>query len=178
MHNSQRNREAERTIGIIKCLLNKKKDPCIATYTLLSYPIGLPSLNRNSKADRRQWCLFQDGRESQKSWIRIQTESLQAQEEEINRNQKKNFEVTSVADVESCRYLPELEEAELVWIFDQQAEIVVQEETEQPAQFHTMHVSTPDGTVKHNRRDLVQIQESNMSNETSTAQTATMSRNS
>ena len=49
-----------------------------------------------------------------------------------------------------------MEEGELVWIPDRQLEAVVQEEVAP----RSYNVSTPDGTVRRNRRDLIQMPES------------------
>ena len=93
-------------------------------------------------------------------------QSLRAREEEIKRNQKKNFDSRR-----GVRNLPELEEGDLVWIPDRQIEAVVQEEVAP----RSYNVSTPDGTVRRNRRDLVQMPERDTNGETvtlsSTAQT-------
>ena len=79
-------------------------------------------------------------------------QSLKAREEEIKRNQKNNFDSRR-----GVRDLPELEEGELVWTPDRQAEAVVQEVAPR-----SYNVSTPDGTVRRNRRDLVQMPQANI----------------
>ena len=49
-----------------------------------------------------------------------------------------------------------MEEGELVWIPDRQSEAVVQEEVAP----QSYNVSIPDGTVRRNRRDQIQMPES------------------
>ena len=71
-------------------------------------------------------------------------------------NQKQNFDSRC-----GVRDLSELEEGELVWIPDRQTETVVQEEVTP----RSYNVSTPDGTVRHNRRNLAQMSESNTTSE-------------
>ena len=69
-------------------------------------------------------------------------------QQSLRRNQKNNFDSRR-----GVRDLPELEEGELVWIPDRQAEAIVQEEVAP----RSYNVSTPDGTVRRNRRDIVKM---------------------
>ena len=53
------------------------------------------------------------------------------------------------------RELPTLTPGERVWVPDRNAEAIVQGEVAQ----RSYEVTTPDGTFRRNRRDLIQLQE-------------------
>lgn len=141
----QSNGEAERAVGTIKRLLNKEKDPYLAILSYRSTPLQNGYTPSELLMNRKLRTTVPITREQRKPKVPDQ-QSLLAREEEIKRNQKKNFDSRH-----GVRDLPELEEGELVWIPDRQAEAVVQEEVAT----RSYNVSAPDGTVRRNRRNLV-----------------------
>lgn len=154
----QSNGEAERAVGTIKRLLNKEKDPYLAILSYRSTPLQNGFTPSELLMNRKLRTTVPITRGQRKPKVPDQ-QSLRAREEEIKRNQKKNFDSRC-----GVRDLPKLEEGDLVWIPDRQTEAVVQEEVAP----RSYNVSTPDGTVRRNRRDLVQMPENNSNGETET----------
>ena len=145
----QSNGEAERAVGTIKRLLNKEKEPYLAILSYRSTPLQNGFTPSELLMSRKLRTTVPIPREQRKPKV-PDLESLRAREEEIKRSQKRNFDIRH-----GVRDLPELEEGELVWIPDRQSEAVVQEEVAP----RSYNVSTPDGTVRRNRRDLIQMPE-------------------
>ena len=109
---SSKNGEAERAMGIIKCLLNKEKDPYLAILSYRSTPLHTPS---KLLMNRKLRTTVPITREQRKPKVPDQ-QSLRAREEEIKRNQKKNFPVqdffaklgtTSPNDLPKKRMVPD-----------------------------------------------------------------------
>ena len=148
----QSNGEAERALGTIKSLLNKEKDPYLAILSYRSTPLQNGYTPAELLMNRKLRTMVPMTRKQRKPKVPDQ-QSLKAREEEIKRNQKNNFDSRR-----GVRDLPELEEGKLVWIPDRQAEAVVQEKVAP----RSYNVSTPDGTVRRNRRDLVQMPQANV----------------
>ena len=143
------------------CAYKKKKEEGESLGTRLFYrstPLQNGYTQSELLMDRKLRTTVPITREQRRPKVPDQ-QSLRAWEEEIKRNQKKNFD-----SWRGVRNLPELEEGDLVWIPDWQTEEVVQEDVSP----RSYNVSTPDGTVRLNRRDLVQIPERNSNGETVT----------
>ena len=153
----QSNGEAERAVGTVKRLLNKENDPYLAILSYRSTPLQNGYSPSELLMNRKLRMMVPITREQRKPKVPDQ-QSLRAREE-IKRNQKKNFDMRH-----RVRDLPDLEEGTVVWIPDRQTEAVVKEEVAP----RSYTVSSPDGTVRRNRRDLVQMPESNPSSETDT----------
>ena len=148
----QSNGEAERAVGTIKRLLSKGNDPYLAILSYRSTPLQNGFSPSELLMNRKLRTTVPITREQRKPNVPDQA-LLKAREEEIKRNQKRNFDRRC-----GVRELPELNPGDLVWIPDREEEAVVQDEVAP----RSYNVDTPEGTVRRNRRALVRMPETDV----------------
>ena len=145
-YHPQSNGEAERAVGTIKSLLKKEKDPYLAILSYRSTPLQNGYCPSKLLMSRKLRTIVPISCEQRKPQV-PDTETLKAREEKLKADQKRNFDRHR-----GVRELPQLNPGDLTWLPDFQTEAVVEEEIAP----RSYNVSTAQGTVRRNRRDLIQ----------------------
>ena len=145
-YHPQSNGEAERAVGTVKSLLKKEKDPYLAILSYRATPLQNGYCPSELLMSRKLRTVVPITRERRKPRV-PDTETLRAREEKLKADQKRNFDRHYGA-----RELPQLNTGDLTWLPDFETEAVVEEEVAP----RSYNVSTPQGTVRRNRRNLIQ----------------------
>ena len=148
-YHPQSNGEAERAVGTVKSLLKKEKDPYLAILSYRATPLQNGYCPSELLMSRKLRTVVPITREQRKPRV-PDTETLRAREEKLKADQKRNFDRHYGA-----RELPQLNTGDLAWLPDFETEAVVEEEVAP----RSYNVSTPQGTVCRNRRNLIQAPE-------------------
>ena len=143
----QSNGEAERAVGTIKNLLEKSNDPYLALLSYRTTPLQLgysPAQLLMSRILRSTVPTTQ----SQRAPKVLDPKWVKTQDQKIKDRQKKNFDCHHGA-----RELPPLAPGNAVWIPDRAEEASVEEEVGP----QSYCVTTPDGSYRRNRRDIIRL---------------------
>ena len=155
-YHPQGNGEAERAVGTVKGLLKKEGDPYIAILAYRSTPLQNGFSPAELLMSRKLRTVVPITREQRTPKV-PEIETLRAREKQLKDRQKQNFDKRH-----GVRDLPQLLPGDLVWMSDRETEAVVEEEVAP----RSYNVSSSGGTLRRNRRNLVQLQENPNESET------------
>ena len=148
-YHPQGNGEAERAVGTVKNLLKKEKDPYLALLSYRSTPLQNGYSPSELLMNRRVRTVVPITREQRTPQVPDMV-ALKAREKQLKDDQKKHFDRHH-----GVRDLTPLIPGDLVWMPDRETEAVVEEEVAP----RSYNVSTPGGTLRRNRRNLIRVPE-------------------
>ena len=146
-YHPQGNGEAERAVGTVKGLLKKESDPYIAILSYRSTPLQNGFSPAELLMSRKLRTVVPITREQRRPQV-PDIDTLKEREKQLKDRQKRNFDKRH-----GVRDLPQLIPGDLVWMPDREEEAVVEEEVAP----RSYDVSTSGGTLRRNRRNLVQL---------------------
>ena len=146
---SQNNGEAERAVGTIKNLLKKEGDPYLALLAYRSTPLEIgysPSQLLMNRALRTTVPTTREQRKPEVPSLNV----VKERDALLKTRQKNNFDKHH-----GTRELPPLNTGQLVWLPESNVTANVGEQVAP----RSYSVATPQGEVRRNRRDLIQLPE-------------------
>ena len=143
----QSNGEAERAVGIIKSLLKKEGDPYLALLAYRSTPLAVGFSPAELLMLRKLRSTIPTPRASRKPQIPDE-EVVRERDKLLKDKQKENFDKQHGARAKPC-----LKTGQLVWLPNSETEAHVEEQVAP----RSYTVNTPQGQVRRNRRDLIEL---------------------
>ena len=152
----QSNREAERAVKTVKCLLKKEADPYLA---LLSYRAAQLQVGYSPSE-----LLMGRKLRTTVPIIRKQLVPHIPDPALVRQRDEKEKKTESFNKRHRVQELPELDPGDIVWVPDRNAEATVMEQTDN----RSYEVQTDEGRYRRNRRDIVELPRQEPSEQTAT----------
>ena len=143
----QSNGEAERAVGIIKSLLKKEDDLYLALLAYRSTLLTVGFSPAKLLMSRKLRSTIPTPRESRKPQVPDE-EVVRERDKLLKDKQKENFDKQHGA-----RAIPSLKTGQLVWLPNSETEAHVEEQVAP----RSYTVNTPQGQVRRNRRDFIEL---------------------